>query len=121
LAPSWISRLKQHFAGRLPDMAELCSTISAAAGLFDESLELLMRAAGRETFDLLHYLYLFEPLFFRIPKKHRTRNPTYSWRLIRQALHTDDRSVKARGNYRISVSPRFLLAGTWARIKALER
>jgi poly(A) polymerase len=111
--------IEQHSAAPIPDMAELLFDIPPAR-LFDESLKLLMSGQGVKTFDLLHYYYLFEPLF---PDTEEAieQNPDYSLALIRQALaNTDDRIREGR-----PVTPAFLFAALlWPalgpRIKALE-
>jgi poly(A) polymerase len=111
--------IEPHSAAPIPDMTDLLFDIPPAR-LFDESLKLLMSGQGEKTFDLLHYYYLFEPLF---PDTEEAieENPEYSLTLIRQALrNTDERIRDGR-----PVAPAFLFAALlWPalapRIKELE-
>ncbi|PKM04483.1 MAG: polynucleotide adenylyltransferase PcnB [Gammaproteobacteria bacterium HGW-Gammaproteobacteria-6] len=111
--------LEAHTAAPIPDLAELLFDIPPAR-LFDESLKLLMSGQGEKTFDLLHYYYLFEPLFPDTEEAIEA-NPDYCLALIRQALrNTDERIRDGR-----PVTPAFLFAallwpGLAPRISALE-
>lgn len=96
--------IEPHSAAPIPDMTDLLFDIPPAR-LFDESLKLLMSGQGEKTFDLLHYYYLFEPLF-PATEEAIEENPDYSLALIRQALrNTDDRIREGR-----PVTPAFLFA-----------